>query len=554
MVTTAHGFIGTHLSPFTDLLPSKSATFGPSLLAELANLMRGKPDSVKDGDDPEENLWVPAGYTYFGQFVDHDLTFDSTSSLNPADRAPQGTHVPSNLRTPRFDLDNVYGDGPDAQPFMYEADGATLLTGTNDLVRAPNHRAIIGDKRNDENSIICQIQLGMIRYHNKIVAALNAEDPAHWNAPHDVFNSARNEVRWTYQRILVDDFLPRIIQAKVLADLKDRTPHQRRKHYALYTAEKRANLPREFVGAAYRFGHSGVRTGYRLNTTTSLSIFPGTIDADHPILPTDSLLGFEPLPTGHVIEDWGRFFPASSPGADIGTTGRKIADNTPNTAVRLQYAYKIDTTIVDPLAALPDSVAGAGTKAEAKVAIAPDSLPETKPDTRPQTRVSLALLNLLRGDAYGLPSGQSVARALKDDGKKVTVLTPAQMVVRVATDAVPAGGNPDQAQAFQWTPVPVDLQHRTPLWFYVLAEAQLSVLNAVPGDQDGVFLESELMAGAGAITQLGWVGGRIVAEVFYGLLDADPDSVFNHPAAHGFRPRLAAGGGGLLCMRNLLDF
>jgi len=149
MVTTAHGFIGTHLSPFTDLLPSRSSTFDPGLLAELANLMRGNPDSVKDGDDPEENLWVPAGYTYFGQFVDHDLTFDSTSSLNLADRAPQGTHVPSNLRTPRFDLDNVYGDGPDAQPFMYEADGATLLTGTDDLVRAPNGRAIIGDKRND---------------------------------------------------------------------------------------------------------------------------------------------------------------------------------------------------------------------------------------------------------------------------------------------------------------------------------------------------------------------------------------------------------------------
>ena len=60
--------------------------------------------------------------------------------------------------------------------------------------------------------------------------------------------------------------------------------------------------------------------------------------------------------------------------------------------------------------------------------------------------------------------------------------------------------------------------------------------------------------GPGALTQLGWVGGRIVAEVFYyGLLDEDPDSVFNHPAAKGFTPRFAAGGK-LICMRNLLDY
>ena len=47
---------------------------------------------------------------------------------------------------------------------------------------------------------------------------------------------------------------------------------------------------------------------------------------------------------------------------------------------------------------------------------------------------------------------------------------------------------------------------------------------------------------------------RIVAEVFYGLIDQDPDSVVNSPAAIGFKPRLAGGDGALLCMRNLLDF
>ena len=98
-MASGHGFIGSHLQPFTELLPLRTTTFAGTDLAVLATMMQADPDTVKDGPDPEENLWLPAGYTYFGQFVDHDLTFDSTSSLNPADRPPQGSHVPSNLRT-----------------------------------------------------------------------------------------------------------------------------------------------------------------------------------------------------------------------------------------------------------------------------------------------------------------------------------------------------------------------------------------------------------------------------------------------------------------------
>ncbi len=543
MSNTAHGFIGTHLQPFTMLLPRSTSTTPPHLLVEAAALMKSPPDTVKDGADPEENLWVPAGYTYFGQFVDHDLTFDSTSSLNLADQPPQGSHVPSNLRTPRFDLDNVYGDGPDGQPYMYDSDGATLLTGNNDLLRAPNGRAIIGDKRNDENSIVCQIQLGMIRYHNKVVAALKGEPPEHWNTPHDLFTSARNEVTWTYQMIVINDFLPRIVAAEVLADLAGKSVQVRRGHYILYTGDKRANLPREFVGAAYRYGHSGVRTGYRLNSDTALSIFPGSEGDPN----ADSLLGFDPLPPAHIIDDWGRFFPASPPGADIYLTGRVTAGETPDPAVRLQYAYKIDSSIVDPLCVLPPAVAG-GSTAQAQAAIAPDTLPDAS------GRPSLALLNLLRGNAYGLPSGQSVAHLLKDAGKPVKHLDASQVATRVATDAVPAGGNPDGAQAFVWTQLPSAFHGNTPLWLYVLLEAQRPIVKAIPGDSSRVFLETELLSGAGAHTQLGWVGGRIVAEVFYGILDEDHGSIFNHPGAVNYKPRMAAAGGGLVCMRNLLDF
>ena len=547
MSDNAHGFIGTHLQPFTMLLPKATSTYSPHQLAEAAKLMKSPPDTLKDGPDPEENLWVPAGYTYFGQFVDHDLTFDSTSSLNLADQPPQGTHVPSNLRTPRFDLDNIYGDGPDAQPFMYDNDdGATLLTGDNDLLRAPNGRAIIGDKRNDENSIVCQLQLGMIRYHNNVVAALKSEPSNRWNVPGDLFNSARNEVTWTYQLLLIKDFLPRIIAAEVLADLQNVTPQVRAGNYVLFTPDKRGNLPREFVGAAYRYGHSGVRTGYRLNAQTILSIFPGSVGDPN----ADSLLGFDPLPTAHIIDTWGRFFPASPPGADIDDTGRVAAEDAskPMPPI-LQFAYKIDTSIVDPLGVLPPAVAG-GATTQAQAAIAPDTLPDTATPPRP----SLALLNLLRGNAYGLPSGQSIAAVLIAKGKPVKHLDAVQVTVRVATDTVPAGGNPTGAQAFKWTPLPSNFHVNTPLWLYTLMEAQAPLVRAIPGDANQVFLETSLLNGVGAKTQLGWVGGRIVAEVFYGLLDSDSDSIFNHPGAVNFQPRLAPAANGLLCVRNVLDF
>jgi hypothetical protein len=113
-----HGSVGTREQSFTTLLPLKLTPYPVHLLTQLAESMKGEVDTVKDGSDPEENLWMPAGYTYFGQFIDHDLTFDNTSSLNPKD-AEEIDLLPTNLRTPRFDLDSLYGDGPDANPFMY---------------------------------------------------------------------------------------------------------------------------------------------------------------------------------------------------------------------------------------------------------------------------------------------------------------------------------------------------------------------------------------------------------------------------------------------------
>lgn len=557
MADLTHGTVGKREHNFTALLPLRTNNYDPQQLAALAAAMKGEVDTVKDGPDPEENLLVPAGYTYFGQFIDHDLTFDSTSSLDFS-----SSSAPSNTRTPRFDLDCLYGDGPDAQPFMY--DGAKLifkdgpvLTGPTDLAgkdltRNSFGRAIIGDKRNDENSIVSQIQLSFIKYHNAVVDALLAKPETMWNTPDSLFESARNEVRWTYQRLVVWDFLPRIVQAEVFANLRHKSPAQRARSYAFYTEDLRGNLPREFVAAAYRFGHSGVRTGYRMNAgiDNRFDIFPASNDETIKG-PADSLLGFDPITNNQVIDNWERFFPETLPLAPVDESKRvKAADETKNGAVRLQFAYKLDPTLVDPMGALPiNQIAGNDTTAQAIGMIAPSQLPLTNNNNPPPfvhapARPSLALLNLLRGDVYGIQGGQAFAKVLQDKGFPCKVLSHRQLATRQSGT---------QDKHFKFVRIDAEMQHDTPLWFYVLAEAQAPLVDKFGGSNgDAEFNETKLLTGDGARTQLGWVGGRIVAEVFYGLLDSDAESFVN-AAPPGWKPMFATANAPVI-FRSLLKF
>lgn len=185
----------------------------------LANAMSAaleNPPTDEEDLDDEEGL-IHAGYTYLGQFIDHDITFDPASSL-------QKENDPDALvdyRTPAFDLDNIYGRDPDDQPYLFEADGKKFILGnqligsdfdvnTKDLQRnnpsSGNRRAIIGDPRNDENVIISQLQGMFLRFHNRMVDV----------CPNKDFNFIQQMVRWHYQWVVLNDFLPTIIGQKNL--------------------------------------------------------------------------------------------------------------------------------------------------------------------------------------------------------------------------------------------------------------------------------------------------------------------------------------------------
>src|SRR5262249_33226265 len=151
-------------------------------------------DADEKDHAPSNNARIPAGFTYLGQFIDHDLTFDPTSKLQ-RDNDPDGLQ---NFRTPRFDLDSIYGRGPDDSPFLYQ-DGVRMLIGKNatnedDLPRNSAGRALIGDPRNDENLIVSQLHLAFLKYHNKVVDEIAKANPSLSGTA--LFEQARQVVRW----------------------------------------------------------------------------------------------------------------------------------------------------------------------------------------------------------------------------------------------------------------------------------------------------------------------------------------------------------------------
>ena len=484
---SAHGFLRgllgttrseTHEGRFGRMFRGlKPASYGSTdvintdNLMALGNAMKAKFDGKKDGNDGEES-GIPSLYTYFGQFIDHDLTFGPEGSFQKV----KDVDALVDFRTPAFDLDCVYGRGPGDQPYMYKNDGKSFLQGTKltggsadnafDLTRntADPARALIGDPRNDENTIVSQLQGLFQSFHNRLIEDERME-----------FEEAQRELQRHYQYVIVNDFLPRIISADVLNDLRSDNGQFKKSKLEFFHYRNTPFMPVEFATATYRFGHSMIRPGYRLNDNHLLDIFSQKKE--------DDLRGKYAMETTRGM-DWGRMI-------DIDVRAYDGAVSSPERFKRLQFAYRIDTSLVDPLAKLPPNVVG-------------------------NPPISLAQRNLLRSIDMSLPTGQDVARAMglepmdddeiiiqkavdKDDIDPEDPVTP---ILKVASGA---------------------FKGKCPLWTYVLAEAaahQIPVVIPVTLPASGEVIRINT-------PQLGPVGGRIVAEVFLGLMFGDPTSMLS---------------------------
>lgn len=408
------------------------------------------------------NPTMTAGMTFLGQFVDHDITLDTTSSLEQqAD--PEAIQ---NFRTPTLALDNVYGEGPANNAHLYDVNDPVKLlvepmTGSAaqsrggvqrfDLPRNSQGTALIGDVRSDENMILSQLHMAFLMFHNKCVDHVRANTGL--TSPNAVFLEAQRLVRWHYQWILVHEFLPKTCGQAVVDDVLNNG----RKFYKW---RREPFIPVEFSVAAYRFGHTQVRPSYRMNFGPAaggdifLRLFVDT-PANSASPDPDDMRGGLRQPRRFI--DWQTFF-------DFGDGN--VRNN-----------KKIDTKLSTVLMDLIGFPAG-----------------------EPQ---SLAQRNLLRHLTFRVPSGQAVAKAMK-----LPVLHRNDL-----SDLAVHG-----------------LDTRTPLWFYVLREAEKT--------QNG--------------ERLGPVGARIVTEVFIGLMEGDPTSYLK--LDRGWTPSLPAASAGKFFMTDLLKF
>ena len=419
---------------------------------------------------------IPAGFTYLGQFIDHDLTFDNTTvmlgqNISPA-RLLQG-------RSPSLDLDSLYGAGPGdpASAKFYKADGVHLKVGKTvaagdpamdgfDLPRGEGttnkakRKAVIPDFRNDENLVVAQTHLAFMRFHNRIVDSLPASPTR--------FAQARELATKHYQWMVRHDYLTRICAAGVLNDVFN---NGRKAFEVGADPTEVPTMPIEFSIAGFRLGHAMIRKAYNWNkrfdngegTLEWLFIFSGT----------GGELGGELKLASNWIADFRRLYDFKEAGrADLAVPASKF-----------NRAMRIDTTLVNPLKNLPTGSFGG------------PQVPFDDP------RANLAFRNFTRAKMVRLATGQQMARFLKNKGVNLTALTNAQL--RNGNNGASLDGlTQAQRQAFV---------KDTPLWFYILREAELN---------NG---------------KLKGVGGRIVAETFHRAIEGSQHSIVRDPA---WRPTL----------------
>ena len=474
-------------------------------------------------DSPEDNSRIPPIMTYWGQFVDHDVTantdrnsemFDIEAAvLNPVAVEKVEANL-CNLRRPFLDLDSLYAEGPKGDALsqaMY--DGAKFRIGTvaepsadhlipgkrippeNDLERdlprlgnliasgvltesdlpdgagprdtkrfkgrswadlindlAFQRVPLIGEPRNDENLIVAQVHTAMLRFHNAVVDWVES----HENLGGDqLFERARQLTQWHYQWLTLHDFLGQITFPGTLNAVLGSLSEDGELRF-FKPPPGNLFMPLEHSVAAYRFAHSMIRGAYDFNRNFGRGENPLSPNAGFERLfaftgkggfSSDGSPGPNKLPFNLVIE-FDRFA-TSSPFAD-------------------RFTRKIDTLLSFPLTEMKNELI---------------DMPK-----RPEIAKHLARRNLLRGYLLSLPTGQAIAEAMGE-----RVLT-SDDLLHGATDGV--------AKALQ----DGDFLDRTPLWFYILKEAEIRA-----------FGES-----------LGPVGSRIITETFVGLVHADLDSFLNH--------------------------
>lgn len=425
---------------FYKLLPGKSYTIN----SDLMSFISFPHDGIAYEDPPPAiNKTIPAVFTFVGQFIDHDLTMNAVNLT-----LDQSNSVIVDNASPVIDLDSVYGprtilnnalhvDDQGNHWDIFNEDGTFKLDPVGngfDLPRFkqdPLEPAYIVDGRNDENQLILQIHILVMRVHN---AFIKSEPAGHWGQTRDeIITAVRKEVVLNWQSVVLHDYMPKIIEPKtlefILTEIKKEN-YGALKHKPLRDLVTGCNvvrMPHEFA-IGFRFGHSQLRPSYQLNGGPSILLFN-----NRKVEQTDDLRGSRKLAASHII-DWDVFYPLQA---------KPEHDS-------LAIDGKITPAVFDlPETAIPDDIKFVG------------NLPQR---------------NLIRSRMIGVASGEELA-----DFYNVPELP--------ETDIVDETKYPQAKALFTH-----DGPFKTPLWYYILKEAEKK----------------------GGGEMLGPLGSRLVGEVLAG--------------------------------------
>lgn len=426
---------------------------------------------------PNDNGQVPAFMTFVGQFIDHDLT------LNPFNLfQAQSSGKVRNEASAFIDLDSVYNRSSalahGGLDDVFHDDGTFKLhqLGLNayDLVRDNEkgmyfEKPYIFDLRNDENQMILQIHILLMRVHNELVKQWPAAEKQ-GKSRDEIIELVRPEVVFNWQRFILDDYLPTMVSHRALKWVMTeiaKDGHGDMQHKP--ETDKSVKMPHEFA-ISFRMGHTQLRDGYQVQPGGEhIPLFNNrSVERGH------DLRGSQPLPLSHVI-DWPFF-------SDRGVVSNKIDSHVTNVVFDL------------PQSAIPDKVKQVG------------NLPQR--NLIRSSQVHLAAAEDLLG-LYNIKSQRLAPEEVEPDPEL-------RKLFQLDKD-----GNYD-----------IDNDFRTPLWYYVIKEAELRTNGR----------------------QLGPLGGRIIAEVIAGGIYYQPSAALSvvHADNHGWKSKIT--GSQLVRFEDLVDF
>jgi hypothetical protein len=387
---------------------------------------------------------IPSGYVYLGQFITHDV-----AKMAPVHELLEQPEELVNLTSPAVDLSNVYGRGF-REGFVDQKTGKMKLgtvTGRerqNDLPRKSDGKALIPDERDDENLLVSQLHVQFLRLHNFFVDEIAAADPG--LDADQLFAAAREQTILHYQQVVLYDYLDTVLDGSVW----EYVIAQNRGSLWNPTAAEMARVPVEFSAAAFRFAHSMILTSYTVNAHRAGAL-------------KDLLRPDKHVPATHVV-DWTFFFlrPGHKP------------------SPFLNVSSPIDVNV-------------------------PVKVPVRSPGGE-----ALAIKDLQAGNRSSLPDAQLLVNHVLRNHPEVAAaarlrqLTPAELNPIVA---IGEGATYREAPMLELLGEDYGFERKTPLWYYILAEAQAT--------QGGY--------------RLGPLGSLIVAEALRGLVYLSSPSVLRKP-------------------------